>query len=347
MKTLERKRIGSALQAGVVLTGFLVVSAAGMSVLSVGCASAVPSSAGAASAHQTTDGQPGNSVALSSGGSLSDAVEAIEAGQFAEAKKILDGVLVERGNSPQAHYYQGVALQNLDSNQGAIRHFRTALKLKPQLVEAALNLAAILLDQGDAIAALPVIDDSLKLQPQDPAMLYNRAIALAALGQKKEAAKAYQRASAAAPEDTAIVYGHAEALFRAGETNAARKILLTLIDSNERSVLASAARLLGRLKEFSACVRALDKAMAKELVAELLVSRGLCQHGQKQDAAALLDFQQAQEQDPDFAAAHYYVGMHWKQAGNKTAAKAALERTVALAGNAGIGKAAARALQSL
>lgn len=134
---------------------------------------------------------------------------------------------------------------------------------------------------------------------------------------------------------------------RTGETGVARELLLKLSQSNDPAVLASTARLLGRLKEFDACVQALNKALAQQIAAELLVARGLCQHGRGKDVAALEDFEHAQQQDESFAAAHYYVGMHWKQAGEPGKAKKALERTVELAGDAGIGRAARRALGRL
>lgn len=312
-------------------------------LLLVGCSgSTVPRVTGAA------DAPPEDApVAEASSGSLVEAIEAIEAGEFERARAMLDELLLTRGTSPQVHYYQGVALQNLGSNEQAIEHFEKALELNPKLAEATLNLAAVLLDEGRADEALPLIENSLLAEPKQPAMLYNRALALSSLGEVDKAAEAFAQAVTAMPQDMAIRYGYAEALLRAKDRQGARKILLSLSEGNDREILASSARLLGQLKEFAACIRALDKAIAKQLDAELLVRRGLCQHGRQKDDAALLDFQQAQKLDPNFAPAHFYVGMHWKLAGDKQRAKVAFDRAVALAGDSKLGKAAARAIASL
>jgi tetratricopeptide (TPR) repeat protein len=136
-------------------------------------------------------------------------------------------------------------------------------------------------------------------------------------------------------------------LAAAGQGDAAVAVLGPLAQSDRVEILASAARLLGSLKAFAPCVSALDKALALKRNAELLVQRGLCNHGLKQDVATLADFRAAVEADGAYAPAHYYYGMELKARSKVREARAELERAVALSGDSGIGKAARRALDSL
>ena len=127
----------------------------------------------------------------------------------------------------------------------------------------------------------------------------------------------------------------------------ARTVLGELTQSDDVAVLASSARLLGRLDDFGGCIQALTRAIERQPSAELFVARGLCQHGKRDEAAAQADFQRAIQKDGSYAPAHYYAGMHLKTQGKKKEARAALSRAVELAGDEGVGKAAKRALEGL
>jgi len=208
-------------------------------------------------------------------------------------------------------------------------------------------MTAALLDAGEASRAAPIIDRSLASDPQNLGLLYNRALAASMLGKKAEAVGYYREALAADPKNAEIKYGYAEALVAAGSTTEAQAVLVELIQSDDVAVLASSARLLGRLDDFGGCIQALTRAIERQASAELYVARGLCQHGKRDESAAMSDFQRAIEKDASYAPAHYYAGMHLKSLGKKKDARAALTRAVELAGDEGVGKAARRALDGL
>ena len=205
----------------------------------------------------------------------------------------------------------------------------------------------MLLDASDAARATPVIERALVADPGHPGLLYNRALAATLLGKKTEAVRAYRDALAADPSNVEIKYGYAEALVATGSKAEAQAQLAELTRSDDVPVLASSARLLGKLEDYDGCIRALDKAVEHEASAELFVARGLCQHGKKNDVAAFQDFQRGIQKDARYAPAHYYAGMDLKQRGKKAEARAALGRAAELAGDSGVGKAAKRALESL
>lgn len=274
-------------------------------------------------------------------------VAAIGAGDFESARKHFAEVVANQPGNAQAQFYLGVAQQNLGRGAEAISSYQKALDLDPKLTEASINLTAALLDMGEAARALPVIERALRLDPGHAGLLYNRALALGAAGQGAPAVAAYREALAADPSNPEIKYGYAEALVRAGANSEALKQLRELGQSDSLEVLASTARLLGRLKQFEACIGTLNRALEKQASSELYVARGLCQHGKQDDAAAFADFQRAVQADARYAPAHYYSGMHLKLQGKKADARAALTRAVDLAGDEGVGKAAKRALENL
>jgi tetratricopeptide (TPR) repeat protein len=281
------------------------------------------------------------------GSSFDAGVSAIGAGDFESARRTFSAVVADQPGNAQAHFYLGVAQQNLGQNPEAIQSYEKALDLDPKLTEASMNLTAALLDAGEAARALPVIERALGSSPGHAGLLYNRALALRAAGQDSAAVPAYREALAADPANAEIKYGYAEALVAAGSTSEAIKQLEQLGQSDSVEVLASTARLLGRLKQFDSCIKALTRALEKQASAELYVARGLCQHGKKNDAAAFEDFQRGVQQDARYAPAHYYAGMHLKTQGKKAEARAALTRAAEIAGDEGVGKAAKRALDSL
>jgi tetratricopeptide (TPR) repeat protein len=274
-------------------------------------------------------------------------VDAIAAGDFAAARTIFEAEVSRAPGNAQAHFYLGVALQNLGQGPESIQSYEKALAIDPKLIEGWVNLAAAQLDAGDAAAALAVVERGLAHHPKHPGLLYNRALASSRSGKKAEAVVAYREALAADPDNAEVKFGYAEALLAAGSTEPAVKVLEGLARVDNLDVLASTARLLGGLRKFDTCVQALDKAIGMQKSSELYVARGLCEHGRKDDAAAYRDFERATQNDSAYAPGYYYAGMHLKLIGKKAEARSALTRAVEIAGDQGVGKAAKRALESL
>jgi tetratricopeptide (TPR) repeat protein len=274
-------------------------------------------------------------------------VDAITASDFEKARTIFAERVEKEPTNARAHFYLGVALQNLGQGSEAMVSYEKALSLDPKLSEAWINLAAARLDAGDAAGALDVVERGLHHHPKQPALLYNRALALSGTGKKSEALAAYRDAAAADPSNLEVKYSYAEALVNAGSRDAGVKLLEELAQSDKLEVLASTARLLGKLQKFDSCVQALSKAIGLKKSSELYVARGLCEHGRKDDAAAYLDFQRATQTDATYAPGYYYAGMQLKLQGKKAEARSALARAVEIAGDEGVGKAAKRALENL
>jgi tetratricopeptide (TPR) repeat protein len=274
-------------------------------------------------------------------------VAAIRDQKFEIARGHFEKLVAAEPRNAQAHFYLGVAQQNLEQLPAAQASYQKAAELQPKLADAWVNWTATLLDAGDAQGALPVIDRGLAQNAKHPGLLYNRALALSALRQRNEAVPAFKAALEADPSNLEIKYGYAEALAAAGSKDQALGVLNELAQSDNPEVLGSTGSLLARLESFDVCISVFSKAIERKAAAELYVQRGLCQHGKKDDTAAFADFQKAIQTDANYAPAHYYAGMHLRMQGKKAEAKQALGKAVQLAGDAGVGKAAKRALESL
>lgn len=276
---------------------------------------------------------------------VKEAAEAIEAGDLAKAKPLLEEALKENADDAQANYYMGVVLEGEEQFDGAAEHYGKALKADPKLLEAAVNLSAILLDiQKDAKGALGVVDGALEHEPKHPGLLMNRALALEAMGDAEGALSAYGAASAASPDNQELRYAYAELLAGAGKTDEA---LATLdkIQTEDVKVLAAVAVLFGKLKAFPKCVATLDKALKASELPQLYVRRAACRNGAGDKDGATADYKTVTEKEPDKAAGFYYLGKHLKELKKVAEARKALQKAVELDKDGKVGKAAAELLK--
>jgi Flp pilus assembly protein TadD len=291
-------------------------------------------------------GNPGP-VEPASSAKVKDGIAAIQAGDFAKAKEILSAAEAEAPKDAQAAFYLGVALEKTGDTDGAVTKYNKALELDPKLTEAAVNLSALLLDRNRAKEAVTVVEAALGRAPNHPMLLMNRALALEAAGDTAGALRAYGAAVQAQPDNAELRYAHAELLAGAGKKDEALAELRKLIGTDDPRLAGAAAKLLDELGAAADCVSALDKAVKNKPNPELYTRRGICRHKAKDDVGAKSDYEAAIALDPKYAPAHFYLGMHYKNAGKKKEAERSLAKAVELAGGKGIGEAAKKALDEL
>lgn len=263
---------------------------------------------------------------------VNKAMDAIKAEDFAGAKAILVPVVAGNAEDVQAVFYLGVAEAALKETDAAIGHFEKALELDPKFVDASLNLSALLLDLSRFEEAVAVADQGLKHAPGDLGLTQNKALALSYGGQAAAAVAPLKAVVEKKPQDEGMRFLLAEALFASGDAAGAQTELAQLKASSSREVLASAADLYGRMKQWGDCIIALDSAFAKEPAAELLITRGLCKHGKDDENGAKSDFEAAIKLDAKSAKAHFYLGHNLRARGDKKGAKAAFTKAAELAG---------------
>jgi Tfp pilus assembly protein PilF len=260
----------------------------------------------------------------------------IQAEKFEDAKKVLSDARAKDPKDPQAAYYLGVSLQGLGDAKGAEKEYKAALELDAKLTEASVNLSGLLLEANDAAGALSVVEAALKTAPKQPDLLLNRAVALEATGKKAEALTAYGAAVQARPDDPMLRAAYGGLLSEAGKGKEAVVELKAAMVADDPALLVSIASILTKENAFDECIQAAEKALAKKKVPAVLVRRGICKDGKKDEKGAVADYEAALAMDPNFAPAHYYFGLNLA-AKDKKKALEHLDKAVAGAGDKGIG----------
>lgn len=276
----------------------------------------------------TQDSAP---VAPASNALVEQGIEALRAQDYEAAKDVLSRAHAEDPKDPQAAFYLGVALEGLGDKDGAIDQYRAALELDQSLVEASVNLSALLLEKEQAEDALGVVNAALKQAPDHPGLLNNRALCLESMGDQAGALDAYKLAVKASPDNLELRYTYAELLFKANQPEKAKQELAMLKKVEEPALAGAVANLFGKLGAYDDCISMLNEFLERSKVADLFVRRGVCQHGAGNNKAALADYQAAVAQDPKFAPGYYYMGQHYKAAGQKAKAREQFNRAAELA----------------
>ena len=275
---------------------------------------------------------------------VQEAKDAIGRGEFAKAREILETAVAQSPADGQALFYLGVAYEGVEDPPKAIEAYKKAIASDQQLVDAYVNLSALLLDSENAVASADVAAQGLKIAPKHPDLLTNSALALEAANKTDEALSAYGRAVEASPENHELRFAYADLLARAKKPAQAKAQLKLVLDaSSDVRVLAATGHLLATLESFADCVAAYDKALGVDKNPQLLVRRGLCRHELKDEAGAKKDFEAAIEKDPKDAPAHYYLGRHLAVS-DKKAACVHLEKAAQL-GEGGVAKSAKAAMK--
>ncbi len=214
---------------------------------------------------------------------LDTAARLMQAGQFAQARQLLEQFLGTNPAVARAHWLLGGASLNCGDPASAERALRTALSLEPRnpashallgevlasmgrLSEAepalrqalaieprhapaATNLAHVLLGQHRAGDALEFVDDFMRRVQATPALLLLRAHALLSLEDHQRAVPAFRQAVAAAPESDSAHLGLAASLADSGQHAAAEEAIRQAIKqghNNAQSHFVLARALLGQ-----------------------------------------------------------------------------------------------------
>jgi Flp pilus assembly protein TadD len=158
--------------------------------------------------------------------------------------------------------------------------------------------------------------------------------------------KAYGAAVEARPGNVELRLAYADLLLASGQSAPALEQVKKAAGTDDPKLLAATAHLFGRLKAPAECIAALDRALKPQPTAELHTRRGVCRHEAGDDPGAKADFESALKLDPNFAPAHFYLGMHLRTA-NKKSALEHLKKASELSKGQGMGKAADEAIAEL
>lgn len=329
-----------------------IVGALSVGALSVGACGGSATPAKAPENPPLVDGDPGGEgsaggVAAASSAKVKEGMDAIQAGDYARAKTVLAEAQTAAPKDAQAAFYLGVAEENLKEIDQAKVQYKRAIELDPALVEASVNLSAMLLDTDDGRGALEVVEAALKKAPEDPALLTNRALALQASGDSQKALDAFAKALAKNPNAVEVRYEYAVALATAGKNDEAVNQLDSVVAGKDIALVLAGGVMLSQLHAWDKCVAALDRAIKEQPAPEGYVRRGQCKGGKKDLAGAQADYEAALKLDPKQAGAHFWLGKLFEEQKKKKEAQASFEKAVQFGQGTPVEKAAKKALEEL
>lgn len=140
----------------------------------------------------------------------------------------------------------GYAQSRLERPEDAVRNFRLAVEMRPELASPRTNLARTLADLGDAEAALVEAELALLCDDADEDDWLLRARLLTVLGRAREAVVAWKKLHDADPESSRISISYAEALLDVNRYEAAHAVLEPLAGDNPRVVEGLCKSWMGR-----------------------------------------------------------------------------------------------------
>jgi Flp pilus assembly protein TadD len=278
--------------------------------LACGCAGAPPPEQQLTADPPLGDGPPGPAVGEART-ALARAAGLVKAEKYADARPEIEKALAV-APSAEGYFYLGVVKEKTGDRAGAEVAYREAIKLDPTSPEAALNLAALYLDEpprpDDAVGVLKA---ALVKSPGNPDLEANLGYALGLLHDADGATRAFEAAIAKKSDpETELLFGTMLVENKRGDRAGEHLKKGAAAVKGDPASLATYGRMLGGAHLFAECVATFDKAIAqKKDAAEFYVRRGTCRHELSDEPGAAQDFQKATAIQPDFAAAHYYLGL--------------------------------------
>ena len=129
-------------------------------------------------------------------------IELEESGQLDAALAELDAAIQEGFDPPRAHYQRGLTLTEMGRLDDAIEAYRAAIELRPDYLQALVNLAMLYMARQDAAAAAPLMERAGPLAGDDDAVfLTNRAMLYRMTGKPPLAIGDAERATQVAPDE--------------------------------------------------------------------------------------------------------------------------------------------------
>jgi tetratricopeptide (TPR) repeat protein len=175
-----------------------------------------------------------------------DAVGQYDAGHFAEAAALLEGLLPHAQNSFAIHELLGLVYASQSKETVAIEHLQLAVRLKPNSAEARTNLAVTLLHTGKSALAEEQFRKALELEPKDYEANHNLGEFYIQSRKIVDARPFLEEAQRIRPTSYDNGYDLAQAYFLTGRLSEARQQVQSLLQQKNAGELHN---LLGQIEE--------------------------------------------------------------------------------------------------
>ena len=277
----------------------------------------LPPSMGGPGGPKTDTDAPASPADAPKSDEVAKGAKALEGGDAAGAKGLAMSALKKNPKDPEALALLGMSLEALGDKPGAEKSYKDALKIRPDLEAASVNLSALLLDQKKWDDAEKACRGGLSKHKENPLLHLNLAMALSGKKDQAGATSELDEAARLAPTQPIVFITYADRLAEWNQPDAAVAKLKTArgLAEGDVAMLATIGHSFLVLRAVAECIPTFDKAIAIKDAAELRTERGLCKLGAKDKAGALADFQAAVAKEPNYALAHYWTGALYAQAG--------------------------------
>lgn len=184
--------------------------------------------------------------------------------KFQNVFSLYRGILADNPECWMAEYNLAVSLKK--DGAEAMPHYRRALELKPDYVEAAFNLARLQLQQNDGAAALQSYERALQYAPNDAEIHNNYGNALRELGRPADAKAEYETALRLNPRFVDARVNLAILLLQQGRAAEARTELETAQATapGNADVKATLGNVLMKLGDFAGAAASFAAALERD-----------------------------------------------------------------------------------
>ena len=231
--------------------------------------------------------------------------------RFAEAAVHFRRAIELKTNYVEAHYRLGFALDKLERRDEAMAEYETVLKINPRFGIAHYNLGALLLGQHQPSNAIVHFEAALKIKPDyDPALL-GLGSARSELGRPREAIPYFEKALAINPGNPVAEFNYANALSDLEQYEEARARYEKALDldpefAEARCNYGNALRALGRAGEAEEQYRRAIALQPRN--ADAYFGLGAALEDLDRADEALACYLKAGQHKPGFADAEYNAG---------------------------------------
>ena len=180
---------------------------------------------------------------------------ALDAGEAEAALRLVDKALVHHPGEADLHHARGVALRGLERYDEALDELSQASRLAPDLADAWLDAAEILLDEpGSEVLALDVLSDARKhlrepAHQAEAALLHG--LALSQLEDFTGALRSLDEAETLAPGHPLVAVERGAVLLELARLDEAEKALRASVAEDGDEESARAHHLLGFLLDYT------------------------------------------------------------------------------------------------
>jgi len=247
-------------------------------------------------------------------------------GEINKAAEAFKSAIRSRPDFVDAHYALGVALSRMDREHwpAAVDQLLEVLRLKPDHVDARVDLSSILALEGDSSAAAAQLEQAIRLAPENPDLYVLLGKAQYESNNFPKAIESFQKALELKPELGAAHYGIGLVLTKQHENIRAAQEFRTALDRNPQDAhshleLGKISLVAGDLVDASSHLN--EAVRLRPNLAEAHLELGKLYRRENAVDKAEAAFHEALRLQPNFPDALYNLGLLLRSSGRKEEAQ--------------------------